>query len=69
VLAALVVVTHRASLVGKEPKLMACMRNSNQILTRLFALNDLRFVLFTCLVDDVHVRICVGKYNCMNRSV
>jgi hypothetical protein len=40
VLAALVV-TPRASLVGKEPKLMACMRNSNQISARLFALKKL----------------------------
>uniref|UniRef100_A0A804N468 Uncharacterized protein n=1 Tax=Zea mays TaxID=4577 RepID=A0A804N468_MAIZE len=28
------VITPRASLVGKEPKLMACMRNSNRILAR-----------------------------------
>jgi hypothetical protein len=40
VLAALVI-TPRASLVGKEPKLMACMRNSNRILARLFTLEKL----------------------------
>jgi hypothetical protein len=55
VLAALVVVMPRASLVGKEPSLMACMCNSDRISARLFALNDSRFVLFTYLVDDVRV--------------
>jgi hypothetical protein len=42
-----------ASLVGKEPKLMGRMRNSNRISARLFALNDSRFALFTYSVDDV----------------
>jgi hypothetical protein len=70
VLAALVVVTPRASLLGKEPKLMACMRNFNRILARLFTLSDSRFVLFTLLVDIVHVCLYVWeKYNCMNGSV
>ncbi|KAL5647589.1 hypothetical protein ACJX0J_041944, partial [Zea mays] len=31
------------------------MRNSNRVSARLFALSDSRFVLFTYLVDDVHV--------------
>jgi hypothetical protein len=50
-----VVITPRSSLVGKEPRLMACKCNSDRISARLFALNDLRFVLFTWLVDDVRV--------------
>ena len=50
-----VVVTPRASLVGKEPRLMACMCNSDRISARLFALNDWRLVLFMWLVDDVCV--------------
>jgi hypothetical protein len=50
-----VVVTPRPSLVGKKPRLMACKCNSDRISARLFALNDLRFVLFTWLVDDVRV--------------
>jgi hypothetical protein len=55
VLAALVVVTPPALLIGKEPSLMACMCGSDRISARLFALNDSRFVLFTYLVDEVRV--------------
>jgi hypothetical protein len=50
-----VVITPRASLVGKEPRLRACMCNSDRISARLFALNDWRLVLFMWLVDDVCV--------------
>jgi hypothetical protein len=69
VLAALVAVTPRASLVGKEPNLMACMCNSDRILARLSALNDSRFVLFR-----YWSMMCVCEYmrenfNCMNEHV
>jgi hypothetical protein len=59
VLAALVVVTPRASLVGKEAQTNGMHARHES--ARLFALNDSRFALFTYSVDDVPACLYVCK--------